>query len=230
MKIAQCWDDGVVNDIRLTELLRRYGAKATFNLNPGLMGETRGANRWAGRNHRGWGHNGFLSGKLSQKDIAEIYSGFQVASHGWRHEVAGTVADDEWIKSALDARHYLEDIVQRDCTGFAWPCGAHTPETIDLLRRNGFSYARTTVQTYDVTDCAEPMKLNPNCHFMARDFWDRYERARDTGVFYFWGHSYEMYEYDALWDQFEQKIQVISEDPDAEWVDVVDIVPVLKKG
>jgi len=35
MKIVQCWDDGVNDDIRLTELLRRHCAKATFNLNPG---------------------------------------------------------------------------------------------------------------------------------------------------------------------------------------------------
>ena len=36
LKVVQCWDDGVINDIRLTDLLRRWGAKATFNLNPGL--------------------------------------------------------------------------------------------------------------------------------------------------------------------------------------------------
>ena len=37
MKVVQCWDDGVINDVRLTNLLRKYGAKATFNLNPGTM-------------------------------------------------------------------------------------------------------------------------------------------------------------------------------------------------
>ena len=38
MKVVQCWDDGVVNDVRLTNLLRKYNAKATFNLNPGNHG------------------------------------------------------------------------------------------------------------------------------------------------------------------------------------------------
>ena len=31
MKVMQCWDDSVTNDIRLVELLRQYHAKATFN-------------------------------------------------------------------------------------------------------------------------------------------------------------------------------------------------------
>ena len=29
IKVAQCWDDGVATDIPLTEILRKYNAKAT---------------------------------------------------------------------------------------------------------------------------------------------------------------------------------------------------------
>ena len=32
MKIVQCWDDGVLDDIRLIEILRHHDAKASFNL------------------------------------------------------------------------------------------------------------------------------------------------------------------------------------------------------
>ena len=39
IKVAQCWDDGVATDIRLIEILRKYNAKATFNLCPGLIPE-----------------------------------------------------------------------------------------------------------------------------------------------------------------------------------------------
>ena len=41
MKVIQCWDDGIVDDVRLTDILRRYNAKATFSLNPGLNLEER---------------------------------------------------------------------------------------------------------------------------------------------------------------------------------------------
>ena len=30
IKVAQCWDDGVLNDIKVAELCRKYNAKATF--------------------------------------------------------------------------------------------------------------------------------------------------------------------------------------------------------
>lgn len=39
LKVVQCWDDGVYTDLRLTELLRKYNAKATFNLNPGFLAD-----------------------------------------------------------------------------------------------------------------------------------------------------------------------------------------------
>jgi hypothetical protein len=42
MKIVQCWDDGVEDDIRLCELLRSMGATASFNLNAGLHSAVRG--------------------------------------------------------------------------------------------------------------------------------------------------------------------------------------------
>ncbi|MBT3194592.1 MAG: hypothetical protein HN341_18755, partial [Verrucomicrobia bacterium] len=40
MRIMQCWDDGDVDDIRLVEILKKHGAKATFNICPGANGES----------------------------------------------------------------------------------------------------------------------------------------------------------------------------------------------
>ncbi len=230
MKVVQCWDDGVVNDERLANLLRRHNAKATFNLNPGTMDpEKRVEPSWRKQGEGIYNHNfGFSGGKLSYRDIPEVYAGFELASHCWRHENAGSIPDDEWIKSALDARKFLEDIVQKPCRGFAWPCGVVTDGTVAKLRENGFAYGRTTRTTFDVTDCPEPLALAPNCHFKAPDFWDRYTKAKKTGVFYFWGHSYELFQYDEMWNSFEDMIAYISADPDAEWADVIDIVPLLK--
>lgn len=231
MKVVQCWDDGVINDERLAEMFRRHGAKATFNLNPGLMKEdSRIDCGWVKQGEGTRNHNfGFAAGKLSHRDIPEVYKGFKLASHCWRHENAGSIPDADWIRSAMDARKFVEDIVQAPCPGFAWPCGITTPETIALLRENGFAYGRTTKTTFDVTDCQEPLAISPNCHFKAPDFWERYTKSKEVGVFYFWGHSYELFQYDAMWDNFEAMVKYISEDPEAEWADVVDIVPLLKR-
>ena len=39
-----------------------------------------------------------------------------------------------------------------------------------------------------------------------------------------------MMEYEKLWERMENVIKYISEDPEAEWVDVVDIVPLCRGG
>ena len=104
-KVCTCWDDGVLNDERLVGLLRKHGAKATFNLNPGLMSETRGVREWAAPRTPGWSHLGFRCGKLSLRDIPEVYAGFQLASHCWRHENAGSIPDDEWIDFSRELLH-----------------------------------------------------------------------------------------------------------------------------
>ena len=39
--ITLSYDDGVVQDIRLTEMLNQYGLKATFNINSELLGTPR---------------------------------------------------------------------------------------------------------------------------------------------------------------------------------------------
>ena len=230
MKVVQCWDDGVLTDIRLTEILRKYGAKATFNLNIGFHTEEPGRMFWNRDPHRaGHNHLGFCCGKIGLKDLKSVYDGFQVASHCWLHENAGWIPDAKFVESAMASRKYLEDLFQHECRGFAWPCGRFTPETCRLMHEAGFAYGRTTLNTEDVTDCADTMALATNCHFQNWEFYRKYEAAKATGVFYFWGHSYETLDYEQLWLQLEDKIRYITEDPESEWADVIDIVPLCHK-
>lgn len=144
VKVAQCWDDGVLNDLRLVELLRKYNAKATFNLNPALHEKSRrkvdGTYKFKGI---------YDAGKLSLDELTDVYEGFQVASHTMHHKNAGQVPDDEFMADAIDARSYLEDRFQRECRGFAWPCGRYTPETMKRMHEAGFAYGRTTQNTED---------------------------------------------------------------------------------
>jgi hypothetical protein len=93
-----------------------------------------------------------------------------------------------------------------------------------------YGEATTTANVDYVTECQDAMMLPSNCHFLDGRFYDRYEKAKSCGVFYFWGHSYELMEYDKLWEQYEMKIKYITEDPDSEWVNVVDIAPLCDKG
>jgi len=225
VRVAQCWDDGVVNDIRLIELLKKYHAKATFNLNPGFHAEKRTPGEWMPVEYSDWSYKGFRGGKVGRNEMLSIYKGFQVASHCMRHQNADEHPLAEFVKAALDARHFLEDLFQQECPGFAWPCGITTPETADALRDAGFAYGRTVANTDRVEDYKHPMLLNSSCHFQDGNFYRRFREARErNGVFYFWGHSYEMIDSEGLWDQFERKLAMLSADPEVQWIDVVDIV------
>ena len=96
-----------------------------------------------------------------------------------------------------------------------------------MLAEAGFRYGRTIENTPDVTAAADPMTLRPNCSFKNSLFWKIFDDAKPTGVFYFWGHSYEMMDIPQFWERFEIKIKTLSEDPDVEWVDVIDLGPAL---
>ncbi|MDD3694587.1 MAG: polysaccharide deacetylase family protein [Lentisphaeria bacterium] len=218
IQVAQCWDDGVLNDIPVAELCRKYGAKATFNLNPGLHLKSR-------RITEGWTYrDGYCPGRLAWSEVNSVYEGFEVASHTMNHCNAGEVDDRVFLEQSLGARNVLEDRFGKPCPGFAWPCGRYTPETMQLLREAGFAYARSTENVAQVLPCADPMAFHSNCHFMNPQFWSIFEAARACGVFYFWGHSYEMMEDEKLWQQYEDKLQRFAADPDIEWVNVVDLV------
>ena len=228
VRVACCWDDGVATDVRLTELLRKYEAKATFNLCPGFMKEKRDDSRWHKLMPGGGviaGFHGFEAGYVGLHEIKDIYGDFCVASHGWNHLNAGKVPDEDFLKDALDARHYLEDVFQRSCPGFAWPCGYVTPETENLLRNAGFLYARTVNNTDSVGKNGSFLRLDSSCHYQDCRWGEKFEAAKKAGgIFYFWGHSYEMMDCDGLWRQLEDKLALLHDDPEAEWIDVCQIV------
>ena len=96
VKVAQCWDDGVLNDIKLTDLLRKYGAKATFNLNPALHYAKE-------RFHSGWKYKDYSPGRLAWNEVTSVYEGFDVASHTMCHCNAGMVDDKVFFAEAVMA-------------------------------------------------------------------------------------------------------------------------------
>ena len=227
VRVAQCWDDGVFTDIRLAEILRKHKAKATFNLCSGLHCEESVPVKWM-KPEPGQPPapiNTFHSGRVGKDRMMEVYGDFEVASHCDLHENAKTAAPEAFLASAMKSRKFLEDFFQKECRGFVWPFGAYTDETVKLLRKAGFAYGRTTENTQEVLSYSDPLRLASSCHFMNRLFWQKYQLAKETtGVFYFWGHSYEMADFEPYWSNFEAMIAYITNDPEAEWVNVVDLV------
>ena len=99
-----------------------------------------------------------------------------------------------------------------------------------LFAEAGFRYGRAVTNTADLRSNANLLALEPNCRFLDPLFWNIFDEAKKTGYFYFWGHSYEMMDFSTLWERFEINIKALSEDPEVEWVDVIDLAELLCKN
>lgn len=218
LKVVQCWDDGVNDDIRLIEILRKHGAKASFNLNPSTHGDLR-----KGGHSERWGK---LIQRLARSELNDVYEGFTIANHSMSHPWPTKIPLEAWRSEVVDARKVLQDWFQQPILGFVYPYGDCNGATADVVREAGHVYARTTGNATPCLPVKDPMFFAPDCHFHNEQFWELYAKAKttDVGVFYFWGHSYELCT-EAQWADFDAKIARITEDPDSEWLDLPDLFP-----
>ena len=209
MQVVQSWDDGVVDDVRLTELLRRYRARAAFNLNPGLH-ESRRSFSWRYGDKDVW--------RLGRDELVDVYAGFEIANHSLTHPYLPDLSPADLEREIRDSRRLLQDWFQQPVRGFCYPFGGFNPAVKAVIRAAGHGYARTVAEVEQVFPPADSLEFGVNCRFADPAFWTRYEHAKATnGVFFFWGHSYELVN-EAMWADLENKIASISADPAAEWV------------
>lgn len=213
MTVVQCWDDGVTTDIRLLEILRKHHAGATFNLNAGLTDA-------AGKG--GWTFKGTQVERLGWDGMKELYQGFTIANHSLTHPRLEQLSPDAALKDIVEGRDRLQQFFGQPVMGFAYPFGTYNEGVMAAVRKAGHIYARTTRYADNIFPPENAMAFHSNCHFLAPDFFDRYERAKKHGLFYFWGHSYEMIT-EEMWAGFEETIKRISADPESRWGDVAEV-------
>ena len=213
--ITFSYDDGVMQDIRLAELFRKYGIKATFNINSDLLGRPGELVRDGVR----IGHN-----KVSPKDVKSIYEGHEVAAHTLTHPFLPDIKDeDEIIKQVEGDRLKLSELVSYEVVGFAYPGGGinHEKRVADIIKsRTGVKYCRTTDanHSFDVQD--ELFEFNPTVYHhkeMDRMFelGEKFLSLKPDKpqVFYIWGHAYE-FDIRNDWARFEEFLQMMSNKDD----------------
>jgi peptidoglycan-N-acetylglucosamine deacetylase len=214
MKILQCWDDGLVSDLRLVELLRRYGAKATFCLNPGLYQETRSF---------GWLSEGREIWRLGLSELFAVYEGFEICSHSMTHPYLTDLTGSRLNWEVKASRDLLENLFSKPILGFCYPFNAYNDLVLAAVRSAGYLWGRGGQEGIQTFPPADPLEFSPSCHFLDPEFWRTYDCAKDTAeVFFFWGHSYELSS-EALWDDFEKRLEAICLDGAVEWSFIDDL-------
>ncbi|HSI85139.1 MAG: polysaccharide deacetylase family protein [Candidatus Methylacidiphilales bacterium] len=219
MRLVQCWDDGVLDDIRVIEILRKHGAKASFNLNYGLH-ENERVGKWKFKETK-------MVYKLAKGELKDVYEGFLVANHTTTHPHLSRIPLEDAVKNIIEGRDQLEQVFGYAIKGFAYPFGDYNDAVENAIRQAGHVYARTTKNVEKVFPCENPMAFHANTHFLAADFWDKFQRVKDMDkdgdeVFYFWGHSYELIT-EEQWQTFDRQIERLSADPQTRWADLPDL-------
>ncbi len=189
------YDDGTRADFRLIEIMQKYGLKGTFNLNSGRMQADK---------------------KVKPEEVCDLYlkTGNEVAVHGVNHLTLTAVSEDRMIDDILNDRKSLEGITGQIIRGMAYANGAYNDSVVDVLKKCGILYARTTISTHDFKINDDWLRLPATCHhndeqlFALADVFlsnkkHGYFWANQPKLFYLWGHSYE-FDNDNTWDRIEE--------------------------
>lgn len=207
------YDDGVEQDIRLVELLNKYGMKGTFNLNSGCYARE-GKVYEPGRVHR----------RMSESAITALYANgsHEVAVHSYTHPWLETLPPATVAYEIIKDREKLEEQFGRIVRGMAYPVGTFSDEVVEVLRSCGILYARTTVSSESFRIPTDWLRLSPTCHHnnprlmeLAQKFVESSAKAH-AKLFYLWGHSYE-FEGNDNWQVIEQFTEYMSGKEDTIW-------------
>lgn len=208
--ITFSYDDGVTQDIRLIELLNKYGLKCTFNLNSELLFHN-DIHIW---------HNQRISNyTIHPEDVKSVYEGHEIAVHTLTHPNLTQCDDREVIRQVETDRQNLSELAGYEVVGMAYPCGGvnNDDRVADIIKKNtGIKYSRTITST-DSFDVQENLfRFNPtvfhlNFEKMMSLGQEFIELKTDTPkVFYIWGHSYEMDYGMDHWAKLEEFFKLIS--------------------
>lgn len=192
------YDDGVVQDIRLIEILNKYGIKATFNINSALyLAEDAQREKYYGRM------------KLSEAKALYTDSGHEVAVHAYTHPFLERLDTSEMIYEIVEDRKAIERDYGTLARGMAYPFGTYSDTVVDVLDKCGIAYSRTTRATLNFNFPENWLTLHPTCHHkhaelmnLAKRFVEENNRYNHPEMFYLWGHSYE-FDNDDNWDVIE---------------------------
>ena len=188
--ITLSYDDGIVYDKKLVEILDKYSLKCTFNLNSGLFG--------------------LGDIRLSKEDAYELFSksNHEIAIHGEKHLSLGQAKLIDGIIDISNDKQNLEFMYHRIVRGMAYANGTYNQQVKNYLKLLGISYARTCISTGKFDIPTDWLELPATCHhndpklmdYLDIFLNDSHENSFEKKplLFYLWGHSYE-YNNDNNW-------------------------------
>jgi peptidoglycan/xylan/chitin deacetylase (PgdA/CDA1 family) len=116
------WDDGHPLDMRLADLLARFGFSATIYV--------------PGSNREGLP-------VMTAEQLRQLDAQFEIGSHTLDHSYANRMSSDEWRSQVVKGKTRLEDDLGHAVAGFCYPGGKMEADSRDIVFHAGFEYARS---------------------------------------------------------------------------------------
>ncbi len=212
--ITFSFDDGVLQDKKLIQILDRYGLKATFNLNSGRLGTVVMRRSYLGEVELRY---------LEPLEIKDVYKNHEIASHTVTHPNL-TALSEQTIKFQVEQDvRMLEELSGRKIKGLAYPCGGTNSNeyTAKVLKDCGcIQYARTNKMSFNFDLPKNPLLLDMSVHFAEKTKMFELAGAFLNGdfekpvCFSIWGHAFELDEDYISWEEFEEFCKYISNKKD----------------
>lgn len=173
------YDDGQIHDRKLVEILNKHGLRGTFHLNSGCLAQDRN-------------HNIFIAAD----EVAELYSGHEVAVHGVQHRNLPTLTKNQVVNEILEDRRTLERLTGGMVQGMSYAFGSYTETIMEILRSLGIKYSRTVNSTGGFFPPADFLAWHPTCHHNGRlmELGQNFLSVPsyvELPLMYVWGHSFE---------------------------------------
>lgn len=221
------YDDGVKSDLRLLELMRKYGIRGTFNVNSARFQRADELN--PKRKHPIFNEKEIYSFYHENSDLIEI------AAHGATHGYYPYMAQDVTAWEVLSDRKNIETLLGLQCRGFAYPYGQTDDKTVEALKVCGFRYARTVTRTHNFKLPADPFRwdctakhTDPTLMEDARRFVEAKQKYGQVPyLFSVWGHSYEFVD-DDNWDVMEELFAYVGGRDDVWYCTNIEFFELLK--
>ncbi|MBQ3090537.1 MAG: polysaccharide deacetylase family protein [Oscillospiraceae bacterium] len=219
MTLTKCWpggktrafnltyDDGVVQDIGMVELLNELGLKGTFNLNSQLMAE----------DFR-WQHPcGMWVCRLGPEQAAALYEGHEVACHTLTHPDFSALSREAMLWEMGEDKRRLEALFGREIRGFALPFHHWSNLARSCAIECGFSYARISEESGAYRPPEDYYSWKAGIFHLNEGLDDYVEGflqcENEMALGQIVGHSYDL---DAIgdWETMAGHLRRISEDSD----------------
>jgi peptidoglycan-N-acetylglucosamine deacetylase len=220
--ITTSWDDGHPLDLRVAELLSKYGLRGTFYIPMIAENET-----------------------MPAAEIRQLGLTFEIGAHTLHHAVLTEANEHKAWQEIAGSKSWLESNTGLPCLMFCPPKGKYTNRHLEMIQKAGYLGVRnvellsldfprkntgimvlpTTIQAYQhgslafaknaVKRMAIKNLLRLMTHCRSND-WPAlvrsllHESLRYGGVFHLWGHSWELQE-TGQWQRLDKALRFMSE-------------------